>query len=99
GHNQFFRRAEFLVLGHFKNRVDRFLLRRSDKAAGVDDEDLGFVGVRGKLISVSREDAHHHLAVHKVFGASQTDDSSFWHEKAPSVCGTFGYFSTARSSV
>ena len=71
GDDQFFGGAEFLVLGHFQDGVDGFLLRGFDKAASVDDQDFGIVGARGQLIALAREKAHHHLAVDEVLGASE----------------------------
>ena len=73
------RAAEFFVFGHFENGVHRFLLRRLDEAAGVDDQDVGIVGARREFVAVARENAHHHLAIHEVFGASQADESDFRH--------------------
>ncbi len=70
GHDQAARPAKFLVLGHFEDGVDRLLLGGFDKAAGVDDDDVSFVGARRDLISLARENAHHHLAIHEVFRAA-----------------------------
>ena len=79
GDDQFFRAAEFLVLGHLQDRVDRFFLRGRDEAAGVDDQDVGFVGARREFVAVARENAHHHLAIDEVLRASQADKSDFRH--------------------
>jgi hypothetical protein len=77
--DQFFGRAEFFVFGHFQNGVDGFFLRGFDEAAGVDDQDVGFVGARGQFVAVMRQKAHHHLAIDEVFVAAQTDESDLRH--------------------
>ena len=92
GHDQFFGHAEFFVFGHFQNRVDRFFLRRGDEAARIDDQDVGFFRARRKFIAVSRENAHHHLAIHEVFRATQADESCFWHRNASRDGGTVRSF-------
>jgi hypothetical protein len=87
GHDQFFRHAEFLVFSHFQNCVDRFLLRRRDEAAGVDDEHFGLFRARREFVPLARENTHHDLAIHEVFRASQADESGFRHEGRPRNCG------------
>ena len=89
GDDQFFGRAEFLVFGHFQNRVDRFLLRRLDEAARVDDEDFGFFGARREFVAVARENAHHHLAIHEVFRATQRNESDLGHGAKMRTGATF----------
>ena len=49
GHHQFLGGAEFLVLGHFQNGVDGFLLGGFDEGASIDDDDVSLVGARRKL--------------------------------------------------
>ncbi len=53
GDDQALRLADLLVLGHFENGVDGFLLGGVDEAAGVDDEDVGLIGMRGELMAAS----------------------------------------------
>ena len=79
GHNQFFRRPEFLVLRHFQDGVHGFFLRRLDEAAGVDNEYFRLIGAGRELIAITRKNAHHHLAVHEVLRASQAHKSNFSH--------------------
>jgi hypothetical protein len=74
GDHQSLRAAEFLVLGHFQNGIHRFLLRRFDEAAGIDHQHVGLAGARRQLVAVTRQNAHHHLAVDEVFGASQAEE-------------------------
>ena len=71
GDDEFSCRAGGLVAGHFEDGVDRLLLGRVDKAARVDDEDLGLFGMGGEPRAGSVEHAHHHLGVDEVFGAAQ----------------------------
>ena len=44
-------RPEAFVVGHFQDSVDGFLLGGVDEAAGVDDEDVGLVGMGGELMA------------------------------------------------
>jgi hypothetical protein len=78
-HDQFFCRAEFLVLRHFKNGVHGLFLRRFNKAARIDDQNFRFIGARRQFVAFVRKDTHHHLAVHEVLGASQADESDLGH--------------------
>ncbi len=82
GDDEFLGAAEFLVLGHFEDGFDRFLLRRGDEAAGVDDEDVGFIGPPRDFVAGARQNAHHHLAVDEVLGAAQADKSGFRGRRA-----------------
>ena len=75
-HDQFFRRAEFLVLGHFQNRVDRFFLRGFNEAARIHDQDFGILRARRQFVAIARQQAHHDLAIDEVFGASERDKSN-----------------------
>jgi hypothetical protein len=79
GDNQLFRRAEFLVLSHFEDRIHGLFLCWLYEATGVYDQNVGFVGAGSQLIAVTREDTHHDLAIHEVFGATQTDKTYLWH--------------------
>ena len=78
-HNQFLRRAEFLVLRHFQDGVHGLFLRRFDKAARIHDQHLGFIGARRQFIALTRKNTHHHLAVYEVLRASQADESDLGH--------------------
>ena len=46
GDNQLLRAADPLVLRHFQDRVDGFLLGGIDETTGVDDQDFGLIGMR-----------------------------------------------------
>ena len=71
------RAADFLVLGHFENGVDGFLLGRIDEAAGVDDEHVGLIGMRRELVPARGELAHHDFAVDQILGTAQADKTDF----------------------
>ena len=58
------------MAGHLKDGVDRFLLGRVNKAAGIDDQDVGLFRVRSKARAGAVEKAHHYLGVDEVFGAA-----------------------------
>ena len=77
--DKFFRRAEFFVLRHLENGVNGFLLSGFNEAAGVDHKHVGFVCARRQFVTIARKNAHHHLAIDKVLGASQADKSDFRH--------------------
>ncbi len=79
--NQLFHRSKLLVLCHLQNRLDGLLLRRLDEAARIDDQDVRLIRPRSDLIAAPRENAHHHLAVHEVFGTTQADESDFRHRR------------------
>ncbi len=78
-HNQFFRRAEFLVLRHFQDGLDGLFLRRFNEAACIHYQNFRFIRARRQFIPFARKDAHHHLAVHEVLRASQADESDLGH--------------------
>ena len=57
-----------LEASHLEDGVDRLLFGRVDKAAGVDDEDLGIFGTRSQVCAGAVEQAHHDLGVDEVLG-------------------------------
>ena len=69
--------AGFLVLGHFEDGIDRFLLSGVDEAAGVDDNDVGLRGLRSQLMATRNELAHHDFAIDEIFWAAETYKSNF----------------------
>ena len=75
--NQALGAAGFLVLGHFEDGVDGFLLGRIDKAAGIDHDNVGIRRMRRKLMAAGGELAHHDLSIDEVFGASETYETYF----------------------
>jgi hypothetical protein len=58
------------VAGHFEDGVYGFLLGVVNEAAGVDNEDIGFIGMGGETGAGTVEQAHHDLGVDEVFGAA-----------------------------
>ena len=54
GDDQLLRAAGLLVLGHLENGVDGFLLGGVDETAGVDDEDVGLVGMGSQFVALAR---------------------------------------------
>ncbi len=77
GDNQPFGLADALILRHFENRVDRFLLRGVDETARVYDENVRLVGMRGELMPAGSELAHHHFTIDEVFRAAEADKTDF----------------------
>jgi hypothetical protein len=79
------RAADFLVLRHFQNRVHRFLLRRVNEAAGIDDDDVRLVGLGREFMPARGELTHHDFAIDQIFGAAEADKTDFqvfilpWH--------------------
>ena len=57
----------------FEDGVDRFLLRGIDKRAGVDDEHVGLIRVRGNRHAVLEHAAEHDLGIDQIFCAAEAD--------------------------
>ena len=70
-------RAHLLVLGHLEDGVDGFLLGGVNETAGVDYKHIGLIGMRSEFMPPRGELAHHHFAVYKIFGATETDKTDF----------------------
>ena len=77
GDDQLAGAADFLVLGHLQDGVDRFLLGGVDEAAGVDHQDVGLIGMGGQLVAFGHELTHHDFTIDEVFGTAQTDETDF----------------------
>ena len=77
GDDQLFGAADFLVLGHLQDGVDRFFLGGVDETAGVDDQDVGLVGMVRQLVASGDELTHHDFTIDEVFGTAQTDETDF----------------------
>ena len=77
GDDQFAGAADFLVLGHLEDGVDRFLLGGVNEAAGVDDEYVGLIGMGGEFVAFGDELPHHDFTIDEVFGTAQTDETDF----------------------
>ena len=67
--------AAGLVLHHLQNRVHRLLLGGVDKAARIDDNNLGVFRVRRQLRTVVVQHPHHHFGVDKILGAAERDEA------------------------
>ncbi len=67
----FFPQAALLV--RVEDGVDGFLLRGVDEGAGIDDEDIGFVGIGGDVHAAAGGVAEHDLGIDEVLGAAEGD--------------------------
>ena len=79
GYDQALAGTRLLEPGSLEDGIDRFPLGVLDEAAGVDDDDLGFRPVRGQDMAFLLQKTCHDLAVDKVLGTSQTDETDFRH--------------------
>ncbi len=78
GDHDLVERALVLEFDHLQDGLDRLLLRALDEPAGVHDDDVGRVGIRGHLERViALNQADHHLGVDPVLGASERDHVYF----------------------
>ncbi len=59
---------------HLADDAERFLPSRFDEAAGVDDDDVGAVGVRREHEAVLGELAEHALGIDEVLRAAEADE-------------------------
>lgn len=73
--NDAFYFALFFQSEHFANNAEGFLSRRFNETAGVDDDEVGAVGVGRQRVAILDEFAQHALGVYRVFRATQTDES------------------------
>ncbi len=69
--------AGLLEFGHFENRVYGFLFGGIDEAAGVDDDNVGVGGLRGKFVAICDELTHHDFCVNQVLRTAETYKSDF----------------------
>ena len=76
GHDQPRAAAVLLVLGHFENGVDRFLLRLVDERARIDHKDVSRFGVAGELVTRLLRKPQHHLGINEVFGTAKRNHSN-----------------------
>ncbi len=63
------------MLGHFQDRVHRFLLSALDERTGVHDDNVGVLGLGSEFRAGTRQQSHHDLAVDEVLGTAQADES------------------------
>ena len=71
GDGQHFAAAGFLVLGHFQNRIDGFLLGRIDKTAGIDQQNIRFLRPVGQEEAPVLQQAQRRFGIHPVLVASE----------------------------
>ena len=74
GHDQAAARAVFLVPRHLQDRINRFLFRRVDEGAGVDDEHVGRGLVLDKLMPCIPRQTEHHLGVDEILRAAEGNE-------------------------
>ncbi len=77
--DQFLAGATFQAAGlmGFEDGLDGFLLGGVDESAGVDYEDIGFLGVAGNFHAAGKNAAEHHFGIHEVLGAAEADHADF----------------------
>ena len=66
----------------FEDRADAFLLGCVDEGAGIDDHDVGFIGMgrqgHARAVQVPGDD----LGINKVLRAAKRDESDFHHRRS-----------------
>ena len=67
--------AGLLEVGGLPDKIERFLLRLLDEAAGVDDDDLRVLNVGADDAAGLGDAPHEPLGIHEVLGATQADDT------------------------
>jgi hypothetical protein len=65
--------SDFLLFQHFTKGGARLGPRTLDKAASVDDDEIGPLRLADKFIAIELEQAQHPLAVNEIFRAAETD--------------------------
>jgi hypothetical protein len=58
-----------------KDGTDTLFLGRVDEAAGIDENDIGIIGLRGQLITVARGITEENFCVDQIFCAAKADQS------------------------
>src|SRR5581483_2948129 len=66
-----------LAGGQLAQHAKRFVARGGDEATGVDDHDIGLIGLRDWGVPLRGENAAHAFAIDSVLGASEGDDMIF----------------------
>ena len=81
-HHQLLAGAALLVGGGLEDGLDAFLLGAFNEAAGVHHQDLGLFrpGRDGETLELQVPE--HHLAIHKVLGASQRHEANCRHSNS-----------------
>ena len=67
-----------VLLQRFADRVERFIHRRVDEAAGVHDDHVGRVVARRDLVTLGAQLRDDAFRVHERFGAPEADKPDFW---------------------
>ena len=72
--------AARFVRGHLRDDGAGLLAGRGDKGAGVDQDDVGVVGIVREGQALGHEHARHDLRVDEVLGAAEADqtDGGWW---------------------
>ena len=66
-----------LVLAGHEDVLDGLRLGRLDKAAGVDDDDIGLAGVRHGDMAILDEGMAEYIGIHLIFRAAEGDNGNF----------------------
>ena len=74
GHDDGADAALLLEVEHLADDAERFLAGRLDEAAGVDDHDVGAVGVGRQGVAVLGQLAEHALGIDEVFRTAEADE-------------------------
>ena len=69
-HDELFGAPHLFELGHLEDGVHGLFLGRVNKRAGVDDDDVSVLGMRGQFVATGGQVAHHHLGIHQVLGTA-----------------------------
>ena len=97
GYDQDFEVRSFLQTNQVKYPVYAFFFGILDKAAGVDDGDLGFLLVVCQFIAPGREYAEHVFGIHQILVAAQRNHMQFYGSGTRNgtgfcKCPVFHYF-------
>ena len=74
GHDQFFAFTGYFVFCRFQDRLNGFFFGIDDKSAGVDNDHICLFQILCERITGFAGDSTENLAVHQVFGTTQTND-------------------------
>ena len=77
--------AQSALLVGFQDGFDGFFLGRIDEAAGIDNEDIGFLWVGCDFEALASGISQHDLGIDQIFGAAQADHAHFGRAGKTSV--------------
>jgi len=77
GHDEPLTVALRLVPRHLEDRVDRFLLRRVDESAGIDDDDVRTRRIRREVVAGVARKPEHYFRVDEILGTPERDETDF----------------------